>query len=223
MYREVLRDARFFELLLRIDREESERVRHARCPYCGGPLHDGHFARKARGILLGRAELPEGFDVRFDWCCGKCRRRTLPESVRFLGRKVYLAVVVAVATVVEGGSDGDARRLLRRQLGVSSNTLARWRRWWRELTGSAFWQSIRGMLPTGLDLECLPAALLESFQGEAVERVRHLLELLRPLTGSVPVTLGEGPGLGSGYAQRMATATLGEKRYEVGRGAVLTT
>jgi hypothetical protein len=44
----------------------------------------------------------------------------------------------------------------------------------------------------GLDLERLPTTLLESFQGEEGDRVRHLLELLRPLTGSVPVTLGEG-------------------------------
>jgi hypothetical protein len=192
LYCKILRDARFFELLLRIDREKSERLRRSRCPHCGGPLYAGHFARKPRGILLGASELPAGFEVRFDWCCGKCRKRTLPESVRFLARKVYLAVVVAIATVVESGSDGDARRLLRRQLGVSSNTLARWRRWWRELTGSAFWQSIRGRLPIGLDLERVPTSLLESFSGESAERVRHLLELLRPLTGSVPVTLGEG-------------------------------
>ncbi len=192
MYRKVLRDARFFELLLRIDQEESERVRLARCPHCGGPLHDGHFSRKPRGILLGAGELPEGFEVRFDWCCGRCRKRTLPESVRFLARKVYLAVVVAIATVVEGGSDGDARRLLRGQLGVSWKTLARWRQWWRELTGSTFWQRIRGRLPTDLDVERLPMSLLESLQGEAATRLLDLLELLGPLTGSVPVTLEEG-------------------------------
>ena len=103
MYREMLRDARFFELLLRIDEENVQDVREKRCPYCGGPLHSGHFSRKPRGIGLRAEELPEGYDVRFDLCCGWCRKRTMPESVRFLGRKVYLAVVVAVATVVARG------------------------------------------------------------------------------------------------------------------------
>ena len=189
MYREVLRNAHFFELLFRIDEEESQRVRVCGCPYCGGVLYVGHFDRKPRGILLDPGKLPAGFRVRFDWCCGRCRRRTMPPSVRFLGPKVYLAVVVAIATVVGQGSDGDARRLLGRELGVSWHTLARWRQWWCELTGSDFWQRIRGKLPVKLEMSCLPKALLDSFEGEITERLRHLLELLGPITGSFPVTL----------------------------------
>jgi len=113
----------------------------------------------------------------------------MPPSVRFLGPKVYLAVVVAIATVVGQGSDGDARRLLGRELGVSWHTIARWRQWWCELTGSDFWQRIRGKLPVKLEMSCLPKALLDSFEGEITERLRHLLELLGPITGSFPVTL----------------------------------
>ena len=61
-----------------------------------GPLHAAHFERKPRGALLGTTAPPDGYCVRFDWCCGECRRRTLPASVRFLGRKVYLAVANAI-------------------------------------------------------------------------------------------------------------------------------
>ena len=187
MYREVLRDARFFELLLRIDEDRTREVRAKRCPHCGGPLHSGNFSRKPRGGL-GPEQLPEGYEVRFDLCCGRCRRRTLPESVRFLGRRVYFAVVVAVATVVARGSDRGAVRLLRQQLGVSWSTLRRWSTWWQQLTGSAFWQRLRGTLPIDLDLGELPKSLLDRLDGSPTERMQRLLLLLGPITGGFPVT-----------------------------------
>ncbi|MBN2848518.1 MAG: hypothetical protein JXP72_08755 [Coriobacteriia bacterium] len=188
-YRAILRNAQFFELLLRIDRETAERVRAGRCPRCGGPLHAGHFRRKPRGIGVAAEELPDGFDVRFDLCCGRCRRRTLPESVRFLARRVYVGVAVAIATIVVRGPDRGAMRILREQLGVSRVTVARWSHWWRELVGSAFWQRLRGLVPPVVASRELPGALLEVFSGDLAERLLRLLRLLGPLTGSVPVTV----------------------------------
>lgn len=190
MYREILRDARFFELLLRIDEQRCQEVRGRRCCHCGGPLHSGHFARKPRGGPRPE-RLPEGYEVRFDLCCGRCRQRTLPESVRFLGRKVYFAVVVAVATVVARGADRGAVRLLRQQLGVSWSTVKRWKVWWQQLTGSALWQRIRGTLPIDLDVSDLPKSLLDHFDGEPAERMQRLLLLLGPITGGFPVMLEE--------------------------------
>lgn len=188
-YRAVLRNAQFFTLLLTIDRETADQVREARCPHCGGPLHAGHFARKPRGLCVGAEDLPAGYEIRFDFCCGHCRRRSLPESVRFLARRVYVGVAVAIATVVSRGPDRGAMRLLRKQLGASRSTVARWCRWWRELGGSDFWQRVCGAVPPGLDVAGLPGSLLEAFAGEPPERVLLLLKLLRPLTGSVPSTL----------------------------------
>ena len=190
MYREILRDARFFKLLLQIDEQRCQEVRGKGCCHCGGPLHSGHFGRKPRGGP-GPEELPEGYEIRFDLCCGRCRRRTLPESVRFLGRKVYFAVVVAVATVVARGADCGAMRLLRQQLGVSWNTVKRWKTWWQQLTGSAFWQHVRGALPVDMDLGDLPKSLLDCFGGKPAERMQQLLKLLGPITGGFPVTLEE--------------------------------
>jgi hypothetical protein len=188
-YRAVLRNAQFFTLLLAIDRETADQVRAGRCPHCGGPLHAGHFSRKPRGLIVGVEDLPAEFDVRFDFCCGHCRRRTLPGSVRFLARRVYVGVAVAIATVVSRGPDRGAMRLLRKQLGVSRSTMARWHKWWQELGGSEFWQRICGAVPPGLDVAGLPGSLLEAFAGESAERVLLLLQRLRPLTGSVPSTL----------------------------------
>jgi hypothetical protein len=191
LYREILRDARFFELLLRIDREKCEEVRSRRCqkPGCGGPLQAGHFERKPRGLLQ---KGPEGFELRFDLCCGWCRRRTMPESVRFLGRKVYLGVVTVIASTLARGPNRDAIRLLQAQLQVSWNTVARWCRWWLELPGTSFWQRISGILPVDLGRDFLPDSLLARFIGDPAERLLQLMRLLGPLTArGLPSALGK--------------------------------
>lgn len=36
-------------------------------------------------------------------CCARCRKRRTPPSVRFLGRRVYLAAVVVLACVLRQG------------------------------------------------------------------------------------------------------------------------
>lgn len=187
MYRELLRDARFFEFLLSIDRQKLEQVQAGGCPRCGGPLHAGHFDRKLRGLLLKPDELPSGYQKRFDLCCGACRKRTIPASVRFLGRKVYLAAAVVVATVVARGADRNAIEVARRELGVSPTTVARWCRWWTELIGSAFWIRAQGQLPVGLDVQALPASLLGRYTGSASDRMLSLLRWLGPwAAGTVP-------------------------------------
>ena len=191
MYRELLGDVRFFELLLRVDEERAAKVQASGCPHCGGRLHAGHFERKPRGILLEPATPPGRFALRFDWCCGRCRRRTLPPSVRFLGRKVYVAVANALATVLVRGEDRGAVRLLRRELGASRSTLRRWRAWWQELVGSPPWQWLRGRLPVDLDEDGLPRSLLERLSGTCSERMLALLRLLAIDAPGLPGTLGE--------------------------------
>jgi len=191
LYRELLRDVRFFALLLQVDQERAARVQAAGCPQCGGPLHAAHFERKPRGALLGTAAPPDGYCIRFDWCCGECRRRTLPPSVRFLGRKVYVAVANAIATMLDRGEDRRALKLLRRELGASRSTLRRWRAWWQALVGSAPWQRLRGQLPVDLDESRLPESLLELWAGSCSEQMLALLRLLAAESPDFPGTLGE--------------------------------
>jgi hypothetical protein len=108
----------------------------------------------------------------------------MPFSVRYLGRKVYLGAAVAIATVLARGRDRDAVFFVRRVLGVSWNTLARWRSWWQGLTGTELWTRARGLLPVDLAVGgLLPESLLARYQGTAAERTVGLLRLLRPLTG----------------------------------------
>jgi hypothetical protein len=175
---------------MEIDRERLDQVRSEGCSKCGGPLHAGHFERKPGGVLVPPEQLPEGYTIRFDLCCGWCRSRTLPSSVRFLGPKVFVAVAIAVATVLVRGGDRNAMGLLRRHLGASRSTLARWCRWWRALTRTELWIAARGTLPVDLDELRLPASLLARYTGSAADRMVHLLRFLSPLSGRVPEQAG---------------------------------
>jgi hypothetical protein len=90
----------FFEGLVAIDEAIVEQAAAAPCRECGGPLYRGDHPRKPRGGLVAIAG--EAFGRRFNLCCGRegCRRRAMPPSVRFLGRRVYLGAVVIVASAV---------------------------------------------------------------------------------------------------------------------------
>jgi len=90
----------FFELLVEVDEAVTHRVAAEGCPVCDGPLHRSDYDRKPRGALLAPAG--EAFARRFSLCCGRegCRKRAMPPSVRFLGRRVYLGAVVILASIV---------------------------------------------------------------------------------------------------------------------------
>jgi len=66
LYRSLLADARFHELLLAFDRDLAAMARKARCARCGGALHSGNFLRKPRG---GPAGLGADHNLRFSFCC----------------------------------------------------------------------------------------------------------------------------------------------------------
>ncbi len=100
-------------------------------PSCAGPLHRAGYVRKPRG---SPTDLPEAFAVRLSFCCGRegCRRRVLPPSVLFWGRRVYWGGVVLVLTALrEGRVAGITVDRLRPQFGVTRLTLARWGRYFR--------------------------------------------------------------------------------------------
>jgi hypothetical protein len=89
--------------------------------------------RKPRG---GPPDLPEEYSIRLSLCCGTegCRKRTLPPSVLFLGRRVYWGGVVLVLTAMrEGRTKGCTAARLRQLYGVSRSTLSRWLRYFHEI------------------------------------------------------------------------------------------
>lgn len=178
----MLADARLYVLLLRLDQDLARSAQAVGCGWCGGRLDRADYPRKPRGVPPG---LGTEHALRLSLCCAAegCRRRASPPSVRFLGRRVYVGAAVVGITALADGAPRDELRALRAWLGVSARTLARWRRWWREVFAeSAFWRAARGQLHTPLPAAALPAALLQRFAGDLQARLVAGLRFLSPLT-----------------------------------------
>jgi hypothetical protein len=183
----LLQSPNFFRLLLRIDEELASETHAAGCA-CGGVLHRANYPRKPRACLR---EVRGDFESRFSFCCSLCRRRSTSMSVRFLGRRVYLALAVVLGSARHAGQNPAAARLSG-TLNVPVLTLRRWRHWWQaQFPQTALWQAAcaRFMPPVVSDL--FPASLLERFSGSAEEALMRLLVFLSPITVK-PIDLPEG-------------------------------
>lgn len=182
MYRELLADARFHNLLLAFDTDIADAVRAERCEHCGGALHSSKYRRKPRGRAC---KLGPEHDQRFSFCCAVdgCRSRETPPSLRFLGRKVYLAAIVVLVAIMQHGATASRVQQLSAQISVDRRTVERWRRWWRDgFTITPFWQSARAGLMPPIDHGRMPASLLERFGGGDADRLVALLRFIGPIT-----------------------------------------
>ena len=180
---------RLFRLQQEIDLDACRRVQALGCPDCGGALDRNDHARKPRGLPF------QHFDDdprRLNLCCRDCRAHNMPESVVYLGRRVYVGIVMALASILVSGLT--PRRLSRVQaaLGVSAQTVRRWRVWWQSgFVESRFWAERRGLFLPPVAVAQLPNDLVDRFAGETgAARLLALLRFLSPLT----VTLREGRG-----------------------------
>ena len=94
------------------------------------------------------------------WCCGRegCRRRVLPPSVLFWGRRVYWGAVVLVVTALrQGRVVGITAQRVQALFGVTRPTLTRWLRYFRELfPQTPTWRGLVGRLgPAGPPAELI--------------------------------------------------------------------
>jgi hypothetical protein len=183
VWHETLSDPRLYALLARFDADVAEQTRQTGCPACGGRLHRADYPRKARG---GPPELGREYEVRASFCCAgrACRRRKTPESLRFLGRRVYLGVVVLLGSALAQGLTPRRVAQLRSRLGVDRRTLRRWRVWWTQtFVATAFWASARGTFLPPVAPADLPGALLERFTHPVPQlRVLQVAVFLAPLS-----------------------------------------
>jgi hypothetical protein len=176
----LLEDARLFDLKKRYDEDLAALTKAARCPECGGRLDVANYPRKPRGG-------PDGHDLRLSFCCARegCRTRATPPSLRFLGRKVYVAGMVVLATAMQQGLTPARVSGLRDLLGVSRRTLRRWRLWWAEVFGrSPFWSAVGGRFARAVERTQLPLSLLESmgWKHDQREALLRLLRFIAPVT-----------------------------------------
>jgi hypothetical protein len=175
-------DAKWFATLAEIDEIFADRVKAAGCADCGGPLDRADYERKPRGDL---GEAADAFTRRRSFCCRRdgCRHRATPPSVRFLGRKVYAAVFVVVASIVGrqrplvgGGSPREVEN-------VPVRTVRRWLDWWSVAFAlTSFWKEAKGFFATPVDDAALPASLLARLGAPSTTTLALLLRLIAPIT-----------------------------------------
>jgi hypothetical protein len=183
LYSTLLADARFHELLLDFDQDIAIAARQERCLLCRSAVHSARYRRKPRGRP---ARLGEEHDWRFSFCCALdgCRKRKTPPSLRFLGRKVYLAAMVVLIAIMREGATAARMRQLSELVGVNRRTVERWREWWRDtFTASPLWQIGRATFMPPVDQDRLPVSLIERFTGSGAERLMALLRFMGPITG----------------------------------------
>lgn len=162
-------DLNVLRAMAALDRQIAEDVKQDGCPFCGGPLHQATWQRKPRGVS---DDLPESCTTRWGLCCGRCRRRVLPDSVLFCGRHVYLkAVMLLVVAARQRQLSPSSMGELKKLFGVSARTIRRWLAVFLDrLPQAAAWKRQRGRIsPRVRDAE-VPAALLDwllEIHGEA--------------------------------------------------------
>ena len=164
MLSELLEKASFFRILHRIDTDLCKQLRQKGCPYCGGPLHQSNYERKPRG---GPKNIPDQYLIRQSLCCGRpeCRRRALPQSCLFMGRRVYWGcVIIVVITLKQNRPHSASARRIQEMFGISRETLKRWIEYFRdEFPESLQWQRLRGRLASTVSNNKLPAELVHYF------------------------------------------------------------
>ncbi len=186
MYLDLLGDRKLDELLERLDQREAHAVRAGGCREagCTGQLHAARYPRKPCGPQARRTEKT----YRESFCCARrdCRARMTPASLRFLGRKVYLASVVVLISILRCGATPKRVQRLRELSGASARTIQRWRAWWvKEVPRTPLWRVMRAafVAPDQAERD-LPLSALECFTAsDARERLVQFLRFLLPLTG----------------------------------------
>jgi hypothetical protein len=164
------------------------KVKAAGCRYCGGRLDVASYPRKPRGCGLG-----DWLEKRRSFSCARegCRRRATPPSLVFLGRRVYVAVVVLVESLRAALTEA-ATPTLPPHTSPPPRTTRRWLDWFRtSLPRTALFTAATGRFWPPLSPAALPQALMTSFERpgrSASEVVISVLRFLSPLsTTSVPL------------------------------------
>ena len=121
------------------------------------------------------------YSSRLSFCCAVCRKRATSLSVRFLGRRVYLALAVVLVSGSRTASTPTGARL-GAELGVARQTLQRWQAWWVEqFPLTPLWRAAARFMPPVPQAQ-LPGELIARFSGPAHEALMRLLIWLSPVT-----------------------------------------
>jgi len=172
-----LADQQLHRLLEKVDADLAQKTQAERCRRCGDKLYYDSYPRKPRGG-------PATWDKRYSFTCATQRHRVTPPSVRFLGPKVYVMVVVVLISAMRHGLKPERVRALRESLGIDRRTLQHWRSWWLEnFVRSRFWKEARARFMPAVSEGTLPWSLCQRFQIiKRRDRLLNLLQFLSPIT-----------------------------------------
>ncbi len=180
MLPELLQNVSLFRTLHRIDQDLALACQQAGCPFCHSPLHKASYARKSRG---GPNNIPVEFSIRLSLCCSgeDCRRRVLPPSCLFLGRKVYWGAAILIVMTMRQRKTGRAGiNMLARKFDVARNTVVRWIHYFRDVfPKSPQWQRLRGLVPPQISSHNLPGNLLEHYLNSHTSSAGGLINCLQ--------------------------------------------
>ena len=122
------------------------------------------------------------YSSRLSFCCAVCRKRATSLSVRFLGRRVYLALAVVLVSGSRTASTPTGVRL-GAELGVARQTLQRWQAWWIEqFPLTPLWRAACARFMPPVPQAQLPGELIARFAGPAHEALMRLLIWLSPVS-----------------------------------------
>ena len=192
MCHDIITDANFWQRLFKLDQLIADEVRASGCPHCGDVLHAAPYPRKPRGV--NAVELGKHYQSRLSFCCQRdgCRKRCTPPSVRFMGRKVYLSVIVTLICALEQVLTPQRRARLVDELDLWPQSFARWQRWWRvQIPATPHWQALCARLTPSSEIAVLPDVLLGQLYGDDLScRIIRFSQLMMPLsTASCSFTL----------------------------------
>ena len=185
MLPELIQKANLFHLLFQIDLDLACKCRLSGCPFCGGKLHQSNYVRKPRG---GPPWLAEQCLLRHSFCCAAsdCRRRVLPASCRFWGRRVYWAAVILVVTALgQGRASGFSVNKLSRLFDIDRKTICRWIVYFREqFPHTPLWRSLRGKVGADVKDSEICAGLVRCFIREFGSQELAIGQCLQFLAGA---------------------------------------
>lgn len=178
----ILFELQFLDSLVELDRVNAQAMREKGCELCGGKLDCAHYERRPRGVKV----LNRSHKRRLSFCCRDCRRRCTPASILFLGRKVYLSIVVVLMSYLRDGRERVLVRKLSGLSGASEATIRRWLGWWDgAVSRSDFWKMERSRFIPPLADGHLIVSMVERFRGSCKElsaSFGNLLKFLSPLS-----------------------------------------
>lgn len=180
MYHKYLADKNFFEFLYKTDQDLARKTKEKGCRFCGAKVHVSNYMRKPRGL----DGLPDDYSLCFSFCCARegCRKRALPESIRFFGRVVYWSVHMVLISAMLNGRNPELEKIMS-EFNVDIKTLKRWRLWWKDFFPTTkFWKTLKGKLCEEVELFPLDFLMIlqkNNPENDAIIKLLHLLNGLK--------------------------------------------